>query len=172
MSSASSPRTRRFAGLGKDIKKTPNNFNLPAQQWSLSNQQRQCAVATSSLSVNTWKHFSPQPTQWEQSMGHCTAPSLCRRTTCKGSSGAHTGARVNAHTPVPSVLSAPACICLLHPESGPLTHRCPEGDGKKGQWCQGHWWAECSWEGQAVLKVLLPTQAQGSDPKLRPCQIS
>lgn len=38
---------------------------------------------------------------------------------------------------VPSSLSTPACICLLHPESGPLTRWVPGGNGRKGRWCQG-----------------------------------
>lgn len=139
MSSSSSPSIGRFPGLGK-IKilkiffKNPSNFNLLAKRWppqtSRDNMQEQPAAfqwTPGSIS----HHNQPSQNSLPVNGTLHTAPSLSRSTACKGSSGAHPGARVSAHTPVPSVLSALACICLLHPESGPLTHRCPEGEGRE-----------------------------------------
>lgn len=76
--------------------------------------------------------------------------------------------------PVPSFLSVPACICLLHPESGPLTHRYPERNSEKGERChwtngQKHnWWGKAGSQNSHLN--ISTTQVKGSDPKLKPCQ--
>lgn len=112
---------------------------------TISKQQRQHATVISILSVTIWKHFSPQSMEVRTvNEMLCTLFTITpRREACKVSSRSHTDSLnvqlvlittlLVCSKPVPSFLSVPACICLLHPESGPLTHRCPEGNGEKGE---------------------------------------